>query len=47
MVLATADGVAERLPLADIQRELGLSSASTASEYRQEAGELLAQGYRP
>ncbi|WP_225638421.1 DUF2637 domain-containing protein [Streptomyces solaniscabiei] len=47
MILATADGAAERLPLADIQQELAVSSPGTASEYRQEAAELLAQGYRP
>ncbi|WP_404870975.1 DUF2637 domain-containing protein (plasmid) [Kitasatospora griseola] len=35
------------LPLADIQRELDVSSSATASEYRVEAAELLAQGYRP
>ncbi|MEU0060399.1 DUF2637 domain-containing protein [Streptomyces sp. NPDC006334] len=47
MILFAADGVAERLPLADIQHELAVSSPATASEYRQEAGELLASGYRP
>ncbi|MEW1914487.1 DUF2637 domain-containing protein [Kitasatospora sp. NPDC085895] len=47
MILATAGGAAEQLPLADIQRELEVSSPATASEYRQEATELLAQGYRP
>jgi hypothetical protein len=47
MILATADGVAERLPLAAIQQELAVSSPATASEYRLEAAELLAQGYRP
>ena len=47
MILITADGVAERLPLAGIQHELAVSSPATASEYRQEAAELLAQGYRP
>ncbi|MGY4928538.1 DUF2637 domain-containing protein [Streptomyces sp. 900105755] len=46
MILA-ADGIAEQLPLAAIQRELGVTSASTASEYRQEAADLLASGYRP
>ncbi|MEU5314421.1 DUF2637 domain-containing protein [Streptomyces sp. NPDC021562] len=46
MILA-ADGIAEQLPLAQIQRELGVTSAGTASEYRQEAAELLASGYRP
>ncbi|MGW5098189.1 DUF2637 domain-containing protein [Streptomyces nodosus] len=33
--------------LADVQRGLGISSPGTASEYRQEAAELLASGYRP
>ncbi|MFE0448611.1 DUF2637 domain-containing protein [Streptomyces fungicidicus] len=47
MILVAADGVAERLPLAGIQHELAVSSPATASEYRQEAAELLAQGYRP
>ena len=47
MILFAADGVAERLPLAGIQHELAVSSPATASEYRQEAAELLAQGYRP
>lgn len=46
MILA-ADGIAERLPLAAIQHELGVTSAGTASEYRQEAAELLTDGYRP
>ncbi|MFF8329213.1 DUF2637 domain-containing protein [Rhodococcus qingshengii] len=46
MILA-ADGIAEQLPLAAIQRELGVTSAGTASEYRQEAADLLADGYRP
>ncbi|MFE2586362.1 DUF2637 domain-containing protein [Streptomyces sp. NPDC059378] len=46
MILA-ADGLTEQLPLAAIQRELGVTSAGTASEYRQEAADLLADGYRP
>lgn len=46
MILA-AGGEADRLPLADIQRELAVTSPGTASEYRQEAAELLAGGYRP
>ncbi|MEV5082121.1 DUF2637 domain-containing protein [Streptomyces sp. NPDC056159] len=46
MILTAAAGVANRLPLADIQRELEVSPG-TASEYRQEAAELLAGGYRP
>ncbi|MER5465542.1 DUF2637 domain-containing protein [Streptomyces sp. NPDC002668] len=47
MILTAAGGEADRLPLADIQRELEVSSPGTASEYRTEAAELLAQGYRP
>ncbi|MFE2838478.1 DUF2637 domain-containing protein [Streptomyces mirabilis] len=47
MILATAGGETSRLPLADIMRELEVSSPGTASEYRQEAAELLAGGYRP
>ncbi|MEU4898217.1 DUF2637 domain-containing protein [Streptomyces sp. NPDC044780] len=48
MILANAGGEASKLPLADIQRELDVSSPGTASEYRQEAAELLAVGhYRP
>jgi hypothetical protein len=46
MILATAGGVVTQLPLAGIQRELEVSPG-TASEYRQEAAELLAGGYRP
>ncbi|MFE2512637.1 DUF2637 domain-containing protein [Streptomyces naganishii] len=46
MILA-AGGDADRLPLADIQHELAVTSPGTASEYRQEAAELLASGYRP
>ncbi|MFD4974607.1 DUF2637 domain-containing protein [Streptomyces sp. NPDC058424] len=46
MILTAATGVANRLPLADIQRELEVSPG-TASEYRQEAAELLAGGYHP
>ncbi|MFF9497236.1 DUF2637 domain-containing protein [Streptomyces flaveolus] len=46
MILA-AGGDADRLPLADIQHELAVASPGTASEYRQEAAELLAGGYRP
>ncbi|MBT1184889.1 DUF2637 domain-containing protein [Streptomyces sp. CJ_13] len=45
MILA-AGGV-DRLPLADIQQELAVASPGTASEYRQEAAELLAGGYTP
>ncbi|WP_308014156.1 DUF2637 domain-containing protein [Streptantibioticus parmotrematis] len=40
-------GDADRLPLADIQAELAVASPGTASEYRQEAAILLADGYRP
>ncbi|MEU7151223.1 DUF2637 domain-containing protein [Streptomyces sp. NPDC039022] len=46
MILA-AGGDADRLPLAGIQHELAVTSPGTASEYRQEAAELLAGGYRP
>ncbi|MFI0515827.1 DUF2637 domain-containing protein [Streptomyces sp. WSLK1-5] len=46
MILA-AGGDTDRLPLADIQHELAVTSPGTASEYRQEAAELLAGGYRP
>ncbi|MET7852945.1 DUF2637 domain-containing protein [Streptomyces avermitilis] len=46
MILAV-DGMADRLPLAEIQRELAVTSPGTASEYRQEAAELIAGGYRP
>ncbi|MFD3931726.1 DUF2637 domain-containing protein [Streptomyces sp. NPDC058614] len=35
------------ISIADVQRELAVSSTDTASKYRQEAAELLAQGYRP
>lgn len=47
MIIQAAGGDGGRLPLADIQRELGLASPGTASEYRTEATELVAQGYRP
>ncbi|WP_405546452.1 DUF2637 domain-containing protein (plasmid) [Streptomyces goshikiensis] len=46
MILGTEAGVAGQLPLADIQRVLEVSPG-TASEYRQEAAELLVGGYRP
>ncbi|MEU3050110.1 DUF2637 domain-containing protein [Streptomyces sp. NPDC006984] len=46
MILGTEAGVAGQLPLSDIQRALEVSPG-TASEYRQEAAELLAGGYRP
>nr|WP_168723214.1 DUF2637 domain-containing protein [Streptomyces sp. SAT1]ANO42803.1 hypothetical protein A8713_036800 [Streptomyces sp. SAT1] len=45
-ILGKAAGVAGNLPLSDIQRALEVSPG-TASEYRQEAAELLAGGYRP
>ncbi|MFD3779479.1 DUF2637 domain-containing protein [Streptomyces sp. NPDC058612] len=45
MILAA--GGADQLPLADIQHELAVTSPGTASEYRQEAAELLAGGYTP
>ncbi|MGW1364563.1 DUF2637 domain-containing protein [Streptomyces chartreusis] len=35
------------ISIADVQRELAVSSTDTASKYRQEAAELLASGYRP
>ncbi|MFI5945559.1 DUF2637 domain-containing protein [Streptomyces uncialis] len=47
MILAAAGGDADRLPLSDIQHELAVTSPGTASEYRQEAAELLAGGYHP
>ncbi|QNT98394.1 hypothetical protein HEP81_08166 (plasmid) [Streptomyces griseofuscus] len=46
-MIFAAGGDADRLPLADIQHELAVTSPGTASEYRQEAAELLAGGYRP
>ncbi|MEV5672817.1 DUF2637 domain-containing protein [Streptomyces sp. NPDC052503] len=46
MILAVG-GDAERLPLADIQHELAVTSPGTASEYRGEAAQLLAGGYVP
>ncbi|MEU0054676.1 DUF2637 domain-containing protein [Streptomyces sp. NPDC006309] len=46
-LILAAGGDADRLPLADIQTELAVASPGTASEYRQEAAELLASGYRP
>ncbi len=46
MILAVG-GDAESLPLADIQHELLLNSPGTASEYRAEAAQLLADGYVP
>ncbi|MFD0033034.1 DUF2637 domain-containing protein [Streptomyces sp. NPDC127172] len=45
MILA-AGGDADQLLLADIQRELAVSSTDTASKYRQEAAALLQDGYR-
>ncbi|WP_431983128.1 DUF2637 domain-containing protein [Streptomyces qinglanensis] len=45
MILAAGD--ADQVLLADIQRELTVSSTDTASKYRQEAVALLADGYRP
>ncbi|MFC8009262.1 DUF2637 domain-containing protein [Streptomyces cinereoruber] len=46
LILAKAAGIAGNLPLSDIQGALEVSPG-TASEYRQEAAELLAGGYRP
>lgn len=37
----------ERISIADVQREVDVSSSDTASKYRQEAAVLLADGYRP
>ncbi|MFE4055573.1 DUF2637 domain-containing protein [Streptomyces sp. NPDC059096] len=46
-----ADGIHRELcrvvSIADVQREFDVSSTDTASKYRQEAAELLANGYRP
>ncbi|MFB7293830.1 DUF2637 domain-containing protein [Actinacidiphila glaucinigra] len=47
MALTQAGGDPMQLQLADIQRELAVTSPSTASEYRQEAVTLLAGGYQP
>ncbi|MFJ9447149.1 DUF2637 domain-containing protein [Kitasatospora sp. NPDC101235] len=47
MILATPDQIAEQLLLSDIQAALEVTSSATASEYRTEAAELLAQGYQP
>lgn len=46
-LILAAGGDADRLPLSHIQHELAVTSPGTASEYRQEAAELLAGGYRP
>ncbi|MFF8505894.1 DUF2637 domain-containing protein [Streptomyces anulatus] len=46
-MIAAVGGDADRLPLADIQRELEVTSPGTASEYRKEAAQLLADGYVP
>jgi hypothetical protein len=46
MILA-AGGDANQVLLADIQRETAVSSTDTASKYRQEAVDLLREGYRP
>ncbi|MGW6979634.1 DUF2637 domain-containing protein [Streptomyces sp. NPDC054932] len=46
MILADANGVWEDLPLEVIAEATGVSG-STASDYRREAAELLASGYRP
>ncbi|MBQ0867388.1 DUF2637 domain-containing protein [Streptomyces sp. RK75] len=35
------------ISIADVQREVDVSSTDTASKYRQEAAALLAEGYRP
>ncbi|MCX4581027.1 DUF2637 domain-containing protein [Streptomyces sp. NBC_01571] len=36
----------DRISIADVQRELAVSSTDTASKYRQEASVLMAHGYR-
>ncbi|MGW2255115.1 DUF2637 domain-containing protein [Kitasatospora sp. NPDC001660] len=46
MILKEAGGVPEHLPLQTIEDECRVSNG-TASEYRTEAAELLAEGYRP
>lgn len=46
MILAEADGIAENLPLEVIAEATGVSG-STASDYRREAADLIATGYRP
>ncbi|WP_327259828.1 MULTISPECIES: DUF2637 domain-containing protein [unclassified Streptomyces] len=46
MILA-AGGDADQVLLADIQRETAVSSTDTASKYRQEAVDLLREGYHP
>ncbi|WAE70633.1 DUF2637 domain-containing protein (plasmid) [Streptomyces cavourensis] len=46
-MILTVGGDADQLPLADIQRELEVTSPGTASEYRKEAAQLLADGYVP
>ncbi|MCX4554269.1 DUF2637 domain-containing protein [Streptomyces sp. NBC_01500] len=46
MILA-AGGDADQVLLADIQRETAVSSTDTASKYRQEAVDMLREGYRP
>ncbi|TDC04496.1 DUF2637 domain-containing protein, partial [Streptomyces sp. 8K308] len=43
-MIEAAGGLPEAVALADIQRECGVSSPATASEYRQEAAQLLAEG---
>ncbi|MCX4799918.1 DUF2637 domain-containing protein [Streptomyces sp. NBC_01242] len=45
MILAVG-GDADQVLLADIQRETAVSSTDTASKYRQEAVDLLREGYR-
>ncbi|MZE76770.1 DUF2637 domain-containing protein [Streptomyces sp. SID5475] len=46
-MILTAGGEPDQVLLADIQRELAVSSTDTASKYRQEAAELLREGYQP
>jgi hypothetical protein len=47
MIQGQIDGRRGEVQLADIQRELVVSSTDTASKYRQEALDLLREGYRP
>jgi Protein of unknown function (DUF2637) len=47
MIQEQIDGRRSEVQLADIQRELAVSSTDTASKYRQEALDLLREGYRP
>jgi hypothetical protein len=46
-MILQAGGSPEQVPLEAVKAALKVSSPGTASEYRQEAAELLASGYRP